>query len=96
VRELPRAGLDHRKIHPIGLKARHVNATITTPTASETSSTHLMKVGYLSGAPASGAMHRATRTGPIRTRRSMHAHAPISISTAAIATTRKARRIPPG
>ncbi|RDD82434.1 hypothetical protein DVJ77_08000 [Dyella tabacisoli] len=41
-----------RKIHPIGPKARHLNRDYRYAQDSENQLEHLMKVGYLSGAPA--------------------------------------------
>lgn len=41
-----------RKIHPIGPKARHLNRTYHYASGEENQLEHLMKVGYLTGAPA--------------------------------------------
>lgn len=47
-----------RKIHPIGLKARHLNKNYAYAEGSENQLEHLLKVGYLSGAPAASAAPR--------------------------------------
>ncbi len=41
-----------RKVHPIGLKARHINRDYHYADGNENEIAHLMKVGYLTGAPA--------------------------------------------
>jgi uncharacterized repeat protein (TIGR03806 family) len=41
-----------RKIHPIGPKARHLNRSYAYATGEENELEHLVKVGYLTGAPA--------------------------------------------
>ena len=47
-----------RKIHPIGLKARHINKDYHYADGEQNQLEHLMQVGYLSGAPASAATPR--------------------------------------